>query len=161
MQERLLEKTEGQTVCSFLKLFRLKVRKRITKEAYKHTNREGRRGKTSDIDPGPRVCGVPSSLSRASTQMSLKIAAFFILWSILPPPSTPTWSGLLLAPLLPTGNHYTQCETLHQSPLSPELHLLPIRRRTRWLLATASLNSFVFLAHPSIVFRICSNDDIG
>lgn len=109
----------------------------------------GRRGKKSDIDPDPRDRSVPFSRSRAATQMSLKIAAFLIRWSFLPPHSTPTWSGLLL----PTGNHYTHSETLHQSPPSPELHLPPIRRCADWLLATASLNSLHFSPKVS---RFCS-----
>lgn len=40
----------------------------------------GRRGKKSDTDPGPRVCGgSPFSQSRTATQMSLKITALLIL----------------------------------------------------------------------------------
>lgn len=94
------------------------------------------RGEMSDIDPGPRVCGGP--LSWTATEMSLKISASSSDPSSLRRP--PPCSCLLHFPqeiITPIVN------LLRQSPLSPELHLTPIRSASR-LLATSSLNSFLF-----------------
>lgn len=116
----------------------------------------------SDIDPGPRVRGVPFSRSRAATQMSLKIAVFLILWSLLPPPPP------LLRPLPDQACSWLLCcpqeiitpiVKLHQSPLSPELHLPPIRRCAGWLLATASLNSLLFTPKVSVLQLLMTKAD--